>query len=98
MEKQEYLKMHYVAKMKWINQQLKDGKELEDILDLKEKSHQTKVAPKIKITLPVSGQGLLSTRVNSEVLRQWKNFAVTKNEKEEDLFSMALWQFMKAHI
>lgn len=80
MKTPELLKLHYPKRVKWIDHQLKNGKELGDIFDLK--------------SLPASEDGIMSSRVNNEVMRQWKDFTSTRKEKSKDLFSMALWDFM----
>lgn len=79
----QLLKLNYPERVKWIDQQLKTGKELKDIFDLS--------------NLPQSEDGIMSSRVNLKVMKQWKEFTSTRTEKPRDLFSMALWEFMEKH-
>ncbi|MEN6351406.1 MAG: hypothetical protein ABFD08_18695 [Syntrophomonas sp.] len=51
----------------------------------------------ISISLPESEEGMMSSRVNLEVMKQWREFTGTRREKAKDLFSMALWEFMINH-
>lgn len=51
----------------------------------------------IPINLPEGDEGMMSSRVNNEVMRQWRDFTSTRREKAKDLFSMALWEFMINH-
>lgn len=101
MEKQELQKMNHPERFKWIDQQLKEGKKFEELFDVRAKLYQlqVKVTPnlKIDIDLPASEEGIMSSRVNAEVMKQWEAFTSTRKEKSKDLFSMALWQFMTNH-
>lgn len=51
----------------------------------------------IDIYIPESEEGMMSSRVNLEVMRQWREFTHSRREKAKDLFSMALWEFMMKH-
>ncbi len=82
MKNQAILKLHYPERVKWIDQQLKKGMGLADIFDL---------------DLPESEDGIMSSRVNVEVMNQWREFTATRMEKSKDLFSMALCEFMINH-
>lgn len=85
MAQQVLEKMDYPEKMKWLNQQLISGRELADILDLKARPYQQKAAQDWK------------NRVNNEAIGKWEDFTSYRTEKAEDLFSMALWEFMANH-
>lgn len=49
------------------------------------------------ISLPESPEGMMSSRVNIEVMRQWREFTSSRKEKAKDLFSLALWEFLLNH-
>lgn len=85
MAQQVLEKMVYPERMKWLNQQLINGRELADILDLKTRPYQRKAKQDWK------------SRVNIEAVGQWEDFTSGRTEKAEDLFSMALWEFMANH-
>ena len=85
MAQQVLEKMVYPERMKWLNQQLINGKELGDILDLKTRPYQQKAVQDWK------------GRVNTEAVGQWEDFTSSRTEKAEDLFCMALWEFMANH-
>jgi|GEM_PF-2516912 len=49
------------------------------------------------LSLPESPEGMMSSRVNIEVMRQWREFTSGRKEKAKDLFSLALWEFLLNH-
>ena len=51
----------------------------------------------LAISLPESPEGMMSSRVNIEVMRQWREFTSSRKEKAKDLFSLALWEFLLNH-
>lgn len=89
MEKQAHLNLLYPQRIQWIDQQLKSGKELGEILQVQVKPYQQIVADAKADTL--------SCKVNHEVMRQWQVFTSTRKENTEALFSTALCEYMSNH-
>jgi hypothetical protein len=100
MENQDYTKLVYGERIKWIAQQLKNGKSLEELLDTRVRAYQQRVPRDnmIDIELPKSETGTLTCEVNLEVMKKWEQFTSVRPQNAETLISMALWEFMSNHI
>ena len=96
MENQEYSNLVYGERIKWIAQQLKNGKSLEELLDTRVRAYQQRVPldNMIDIELPKSETGTLTCDVNLAVMNEWEQFTSARPQKAETLISMALWDFM----
>jgi len=95
MENLDYTNLVYGERIKWIAQQLKNGKSLEELLDTKVRAYQR--VPRenmIDIELPKSETGTLTCDVNLAVMKEWEQFTSARSQKAETLISMALWDFM----
>ena len=99
MENFEYFNMVYGQRIKWIDQQLKSGKSLEDLLDARIKTYQQRVPRNliIDIELPKCEAGMLSSEVNLAVMEKWDQFISGRPQNANTLLSMALWEFMSNH-
>lgn len=96
MENQDYTNLVYGERIKWIAQQLKNGKSLDELLDIRVKTYQQRVPHDnmIDIELPKSEAGTLTCEVNLAVMKEWEQFTSARPQKAETLISMALWEFM----
>lgn len=96
MENLDYTNLVYGERIKWIAQQLKSGKSLEELLDTRVRTYQQRVSrdKKIDIELPKSETATLTCDVNLAVMKEWEQFTSARPQKAETLISMALWDFM----
>jgi hypothetical protein len=99
MENKDYTELVYGERIKWIDQQLKSGKTLDELLDTRVREYQQRVPRNnmIDIELPKGETGMLTCGVNLEVMKKWEQFASVHPQKAETLISMALWEFMSNH-
>ncbi len=99
MEQHKSRGLHYHQKIKWIDRQLKEGKELAEIFNSQDLyNFKEKLAQKdntLRINPAKSEQDVMAGKANAEVIKQWGKFTTARNEKADDLLSMALWEFMK---
>jgi len=96
----EYHNLLYPERIKWIDQQLKGGKNLKELLDTKVRTYQLR-APHDKIIdveLPKSEYTTLTSEINLAVMKKWEQYTSDRPQNPETLLSMSLWEFMSNHI
>lgn len=99
MAETDYYKMVYGQRIIWLDQQLKSGKSLEELLDTRVKAYQQRGSRDlmIDVELPKSEDTKLSCNVNIEVMKKWKQFTTGRPQNDNTILSMAMWEFMSKH-